>query len=74
MTLHATNPVRTTDALSLLQWMKVRVFGGQQFGALISALHTAVFFGLSYVGMTLITGWANQALATLGIAERNHLS
>lgn len=71
MTLHPSNPVRTADAVSLLQWVKVRVLGGEQVGALISALHTAVFLGLSYVGMTLITGWAQKIWATVSVVERN---
>ena len=70
MTWNAANSIRSADAVNALQWFKARVLGGPQFGAVISALHAAVFFGLSYVGMTLITGWAQQAMATLGIGER----
>ena len=53
-----------------MQWLKMRVLGGPQYTALISALHTAVFFGLSYVGMTMVTGWAQQIMSAVGSAER----
>lgn len=71
MTWNAVNSIRSADAVGCLQWFKSRVLGGPQLGALINALNTAVFFGLSYVGLTLVTGWAQQVMATLGVAERN---
>jgi len=70
MTWNAPNSIRTADAISAVQWFKMRVLGGQQFGALINALHSAVFFGLSYVGLTILTGWAQRVMAMLGTAEQ----
>ena len=71
MTWNAANSIRTAEAVGAMQWFKARVLGGPQLGALLNALNTAVFFGLSYVGLTLVTGWAQQVMATMGFAERN---
>jgi hypothetical protein len=64
------NSIRTAKTLKILRWLKARVLGGQQFGAVFNALHTAMFLGLSYVGMTIVTGWAQQIWATITLAER----
>jgi len=71
MTWNAANSIRTAEAIGAMQWFKVRVLGGPQLGALINALNTAVFFGLSYVGLTLVTGFAQQVMTAVGMAERN---
>jgi hypothetical protein len=63
MPVHTANSIRTQEALTLLRWCKARLLAGPQMGALINALHTAVFFGLGYVGLTLVTGWVSQLWA-----------
>ena len=70
MTANAANSIRSAVTLPVVQWVKMRVLGGPQYTAMISALQTAVFFGLSYVGMTMVTGWAQQMMAAFGLAER----
>lgn len=70
MTPQTANSIRTASALPVLHWLKARVLGGPQLGAFITALHTAVFFGFSYVGLTIVTGWAQQVMSMCGVADR----
>lgn len=60
MVWHAVNSVRSAEALKLLQWCKARLLGTRQVTVLMNALNSAVFLGLSYVWLTLLTGWAQQ--------------
>jgi hypothetical protein len=70
MPLHTANSIGTPEVVALFRWCKTRLLGGAQVGALLNALHTAVFFGLGYVGLTLVTGWVSQLwAAALQLAE-----
>jgi hypothetical protein len=70
MTPNIANSIRNAATLPALQWFKARVLGGPQFSAMVNALHAAMFFGFSYVGMTIVTGWAQQIMAAADVSER----
>lgn len=70
MTPNIANSIKNLATLPVLQWFKARVLGGPQFSAMLNALNTAMFFGLSYVGMTIVTGWAQQIMGAVEVSER----